>query len=78
MKRRRSDYINTPCCGLYTDLGQAIKEFRATSPNDQIAALLSQRQALVSQKEILQRKMDAFQERVKEREAEKARKEANP
>ncbi|KAL2689316.1 hypothetical protein Neosp_003369 [[Neocosmospora] mangrovei] len=57
---------------------EAIKEFRATSPNDQIAALLSQRQALVSQKEILQRKMEAFQDRVKEREAEKARKDANP
>ncbi|RMJ07249.1 hypothetical protein BHE90_012570 [Fusarium euwallaceae] len=57
---------------------EAIKEFRATSPHDQIAALLSQRQALISQKEILQRKMDAFQDRVKEREAEKARKEANP
>ncbi|KAM5347119.1 hypothetical protein ACJ41O_010124 [Fusarium nematophilum] len=54
---------------------EAIKEFRATAPSDQIAALQSQRQALVAQREVLQRKMDAFQERVKEREAEKARKE---
>ncbi|KAJ4259604.1 hypothetical protein NW762_007534 [Fusarium torreyae] len=55
---------------------EAIQEFRATAPNDQIAALLSQRQSLVAQKEVLQRKMDAFQLRVKEREAEKARKES--
>ncbi|KAF4455305.1 hypothetical protein F53441_2319 [Fusarium austroafricanum] len=54
---------------------EAIQEFRATSPNEQIAALLSQRKSLVSQKAVLQRKMDAFELRVKEREAEKARKE---
>ncbi|KAF9773204.1 hypothetical protein IL306_009027 [Fusarium sp. DS 682] len=54
---------------------EAIQEFRATSPNEQIAALLSQRKSLVSQKAVLQRKMDAFEQRVKEREAEKARKE---
>ncbi|KAM0249569.1 hypothetical protein ACHAP5_002694 [Fusarium lateritium] len=54
---------------------QAIQEFRATSANDQIAALLSQRKSLVSQKAVLQRKIDAFELRVKEREAEKARKE---
>ncbi|KAH7236313.1 hypothetical protein BKA59DRAFT_516830 [Fusarium tricinctum] len=53
---------------------EAIQEFRATSPNDQIAALLSQRKSLVSQKAVLQRKMDAFELRVKERAAEKARK----
>ncbi|KAJ3530353.1 hypothetical protein NM208_g9360 [Fusarium decemcellulare] len=54
---------------------EAIKEFRATSPNEQIAALQSQRQVLVAQRDVLQRKMDAFQERVKEREAERAKKE---
>ncbi|KAF5021816.1 hypothetical protein F66182_6142 [Fusarium sp. NRRL 66182] len=52
---------------------EAIQEFRATSPNEQIAALISQRQSLVAQKEVLQRKMDAFQARVKEREAEKTK-----
>ncbi|KAF5674869.1 hypothetical protein FHETE_2620 [Fusarium heterosporum] len=56
---------------------EAIQEFRATSPNDQIAALLSQRKSLVSQKAVLQRKIDAFELRVKEREAEKARNESN-
>ncbi|KAI6775117.1 hypothetical protein HG530_001875 [Fusarium avenaceum] len=54
---------------------EAIQEFRATSPNDQIAALLSQRKSLISQKAVLQRKIDAFELRVKERAAEKARKE---
>jgi len=58
-------------------LGQAIHEFRATSPNEQIAALLSQRKSLISQKAVLQRKIDAFDLRVKEREAEKARKESD-
>ncbi|KAF4987603.1 hypothetical protein FDECE_15367 [Fusarium decemcellulare] len=53
---------------------EAIKEFRATSPNEQIAALQSQRQVLVAQRDVLQRKMDAFQERVKEREAERVKK----
>ncbi|KAM5368574.1 hypothetical protein ACJA88_010924 [Fusarium oxysporum] len=57
---------------------EAIQEFRATSPNEQIAALLSQRKTLVSQKAVLQRKMDDFEVRVKEREAEKAREKESP
>ncbi|KAL3600930.1 hypothetical protein FPOAC2_05183 [Fusarium poae] len=56
---------------------EAIQEFRATSPNEQIAALLSQRKSLVSQKAVLQRKIDAFDIRVKEREAEKARRDSD-
>ncbi|KAF5649966.1 uncharacterized protein FTJAE_766 [Fusarium tjaetaba] len=57
---------------------EAIQEFRATSPNEQIAALLSQRKTLLSQKAVLQRKMDDFEVRVKEREAEKAREREGP
>ncbi|KAI1025591.1 hypothetical protein LB503_006547 [Fusarium chuoi] len=57
---------------------EAIQEFRATSPNEQIAALLSQRKTLSSQKAVLQRKMDDFEVRVKEREAEKAREKEGP
>ncbi|KAF5615354.1 hypothetical protein F52700_13426 [Fusarium sp. NRRL 52700] len=57
---------------------EAIQEFRATSPNEQIAALLSQRKTLLSQKAVLQRKMDDFEVRVKEREAEKAREKEGP
>ncbi|KAF4975484.1 hypothetical protein FZEAL_7731 [Fusarium zealandicum] len=57
---------------------EAIKEFRSTTPSEQIAALQSQRLVLVAQKEIMQRKMDVFQDRVKARNAEKARKEGSP
>ncbi|KAH7176676.1 hypothetical protein EDB81DRAFT_875478 [Dactylonectria macrodidyma] len=52
---------------------EAITQFRATSAADQIAALEDQKQVLLGQRATLQRKLDAFHERVKEREEEKAR-----
>ncbi|KAH7158232.1 hypothetical protein B0J13DRAFT_191802 [Dactylonectria estremocensis] len=52
---------------------EVITQFHATSPADQIAALEDQRQVLLGQRATLQRKLDAFHERVKEREEEKAK-----
>ncbi|KAF7544433.1 hypothetical protein G7Z17_g9957 [Cylindrodendrum hubeiense] len=52
---------------------EAITQFRATTPADQIAALEDQKHVLLGQRATLQRKLDAFHERVKEREEEKAK-----
>jgi uncharacterized protein YlxW (UPF0749 family) len=59
---------------------EAVKQFRETLPAEQIAALENQKRHLLEQRATLQRKLDVFEERVKEREEEarqrKARREA--
>jgi uncharacterized protein YlxW (UPF0749 family) len=46
---------------------EAIKQFRETSAEEQIAALQDQRKQLAQQRDLLQRKLDAFHARVQER-----------
>ncbi|KAL7808102.1 hypothetical protein V8C44DRAFT_366904 [Trichoderma aethiopicum] len=46
---------------------QAIKEFRQVTPSEQIAMLQKQRAILVDQRAALQKKLDVFKERVRER-----------
>lgn len=50
---------------------QSIKQFRQTTAADQIAILETQKVHLLQQKAQLERKLDVFKERVREREAEK-------
>lgn len=50
---------------------ETIRQFRETTPRDQIASLEQQRAHLVEQKDALQRKLDLFLETAREREAEK-------
>lgn len=50
---------------------QTIKQFRQTTATDQIAILETQKVHLLQQKAQLERKLDVFKERVREREAEK-------
>ncbi|OAR01540.1 hypothetical protein LLEC1_04900 [Akanthomyces lecanii] len=52
---------------------ESIKQFRADSPAQQIAILEEQRQHLVQQSRQMDRKMQVFQERLVEREEEKAK-----
>lgn len=52
---------------------QAIKQFRETTSAEQIAILEDQKILLLEQRSALQRKLDAFDERVRERELEKQR-----
>ncbi|KAF7563880.1 hypothetical protein G7046_g268 [Stylonectria norvegica] len=52
---------------------QAITQFRAITPSEQIAILNDQKKILLDQKSALQRKIDLFHERVQERAEEKAR-----
>ncbi|KAL6871370.1 hypothetical protein J3F83DRAFT_660009 [Trichoderma novae-zelandiae] len=46
---------------------QAIREFRQVTPSEQIAMLQRQRNTLVGQRAALQKKLDVFKERVRER-----------
>ncbi|GJN81950.1 hypothetical protein PLIIFM63780_005486 [Purpureocillium lilacinum] len=50
---------------------ESIKQFRQTTAADQIAILETQKVHLLQQKAQLERKLDVFKERVREREAEK-------
>jgi len=50
---------------------QTITQFRQTTAADQIAILETQKVHLLQQKAQLERKLDVFKERVREREAEK-------
>ncbi|TQW01118.1 hypothetical protein IF1G_01049 [Cordyceps javanica] len=52
---------------------QSIKQFRTDSPAQQIAILEEQRKHLVHQRAQIDRKMEVFQERLVEREVEKAK-----
>ncbi|KAJ2974651.1 hypothetical protein NQ176_g5945 [Zarea fungicola] len=52
---------------------EAIQQFRADSPAQQISILEEQRKHLLVQRAQIDRKMEVFQERLKEREEEKAR-----
>ncbi|OAA60101.1 hypothetical protein ISF_06112 [Cordyceps fumosorosea ARSEF 2679] len=52
---------------------ESIKQFRADSPAQQIAILEEQRKHLVLQSAQIDRKMQVFQERLKEREEEKTK-----
>jgi hypothetical protein len=52
---------------------QAIKQFRETSTADQIAILETQRGHLVQHKAAMERKLDLFREKVKERAEEKGK-----
>ncbi|KAM0665030.1 hypothetical protein ACQRIT_007907 [Beauveria bassiana] len=54
---------------------ETIKQFRADSPAQQIAILEEQRKHLVQQRAQFDRKMQVFQERLVEREQEKAKRE---
>ncbi|CEJ91423.1 hypothetical protein VHEMI07134 [[Torrubiella] hemipterigena] len=54
---------------------QAIKQFRQTTPADQISILEDQKKHLLQQKAGLERKVQMFQLRVKEREAKKEKSE---
>ena len=56
---------------------QAVKTFRATPPSEQIAMLEDQKRALMGEKAQLERKLDLFYERVREREKEKKKKANN-
>ncbi|KAH6887940.1 hypothetical protein B0T10DRAFT_63102 [Thelonectria olida] len=56
-----------------TEKKEVITQFRATLPAEQIAALEDQKKVLLGQKAVLQRKLDAFHETVKEREEKKAK-----
>ncbi|KAH6607234.1 hypothetical protein Trco_003547 [Trichoderma cornu-damae] len=49
---------------------QAIREFRQVTPTEQIAMLEKQRAALVEQRTTLQKKLDVFKERARERQQE--------
>lgn len=51
---------------------QAIHQFRQITPSEQIAILETQRSHLIQQKAGMERKLDLFRERVREREAEKS------
>lgn len=51
-------------------LDQTIKEFRAVEPAEQIRTLEEQRRVLMGQRGVIQRKIDVFQETVKERNQE--------
>lgn len=51
----------------------AIKEFRETSPQEQMAMLEAHKDELLKSKAIVQRKIDLFKERVEERKVEKER-----
>ncbi|KAJ6442232.1 glutathione S-transferase [Purpureocillium lavendulum] len=53
---------------------ETIKQFRQTTAADQIAVLEAQKVHLLQNKAQLQRKLDVFKERVREREAEKGAK----
>lgn len=53
---------------LLTASNQAIKQFRSTSPADQIAVLEAQKDHLLQHKAAVQKKLDLFKERVQERE----------
>ena len=48
---------------------KAIKKFRAVNPEEQIATLQGQRKILAEQVQGMERKLDAFKESVKEKEA---------
>ncbi|PNY29526.1 Uncharacterized protein TCAP_00570 [Tolypocladium capitatum] len=48
---------------------EAIRQFRQITPADQIAILETQKGHLIQQKAGLERKLDLFRERVREREA---------
>lgn len=52
---------------------QVISQFRATPPAEQIAALEDQKKVLLGQRDLLQRKLDAFHETVRGREEKMAR-----
>lgn len=52
---------------------QAIRQFRETSPAEQIAALEERKAELLEHRATLQRKLDVFHDRVRERELEKQR-----
>ncbi|KAI5464005.1 hypothetical protein BGZ63DRAFT_461162 [Mariannaea sp. PMI_226] len=52
---------------------EVITQFRATTSAEQIAVLEEQKKTLLEQKAVLERKLDAFHERVREREEEKAK-----
>ncbi|KAK5998985.1 hypothetical protein PT974_01370 [Cladobotryum mycophilum] len=51
---------------------KAIKEFRAITAADQIALLETQRAHLIEQKAALQKKLDVFHDRLRERQLEKS------
>lgn len=51
-------------------------KFRESTPDEQIALLMERRGVLEQQREMLQKKIDVFEERVKEREVEKQKKRA--
>lgn len=48
---------------------QAVDEFRETSPAEQIAILDAQKKALQQQKAALEKRVDLFRERVRDRES---------
>jgi hypothetical protein len=50
---------------------QAITKFRETTPAEQIAMLEDQKLVLLDNRAVLQRKLDAFQDRVQKRDADK-------
>ncbi|KFH41268.1 hypothetical protein ACRE_080150 [Hapsidospora chrysogenum ATCC 11550] len=52
---------------------EAIRQFRETTPAEQIAVLEERRTDLLEQRATYQRKLDAFRERVRERELDKER-----
>ncbi|POR35080.1 Uncharacterized protein TPAR_04746 [Tolypocladium paradoxum] len=53
---------------------EAINEFRQITPAEQIAILETQKGHLIQQKAAIERKLDLFRERLREREAEKSSK----
>jgi hypothetical protein len=55
---------------------QSIKKFRQITPAEQIAMLETRKQALAKDRAEWQRKMDMFHTRVRRREAEKRKRDA--
>ena len=69
-----SIFETTGCQPLLIIIGrmwQAIKEFRAVQPADQIRTLEEQRKVLMEQRAVLQRKIDIFEDKVKQKKMEK-------
>lgn len=77
---KQKDEVSFPAATCFRPIGprlitygQAIRQFRETSPAEQIAMLEEQKKLLLDQKAGFQRKLDLFHERVRER-AEEANK----
>lgn len=70
--------ISSGFAGCRANKYQAIRQFRETSTEEQITALETQKKHLLQQRAGLQRKLDVFHERVRERQKELAKRDNKP